>query len=110
MLITRVAIADPGPVPPAPPFTHLNSPRVACLGTPQDPTECVQLQRGFYMDEPSFTRLDVEMKRLQDLETRLTAENKSLRQKVESWSPGWKLMTVTLLSGVGLGVYAAHKL
>jgi hypothetical protein len=54
--------------------------------------------------------LDSEMLRLQESETRLSAENKRLRQSVESWSPGWKSLAVAVGSGLALGWYLNSRL
>ncbi len=44
---------------------------------------------GRYLPEPAWVALDVEMRRLQTVETRLTAENTSLRKSVADAGPGW---------------------
>ena len=59
---------------------------------------------------PAWDKLDVETKRLQDAETRLTAENKSLRAQAGGWRPGWRLIATTLLVGTALGAYGHSKL
>lgn len=53
--------------------------------------------------------LDAEIRRLQELETRLVAENRSLRDSAKSWQPGWKTLLVTLATGISVGVYAGLK-
>lgn len=57
----------------------------------------------------AVTKLDVEIKRLQEAETRLSAENHSLRDTAKSWQPGWKTLLVTLATGISVGVYAGLK-
>ena len=69
-----------------------------------------QLPPGYFMDEPTHDKLDAEMKRLQDSETRLTAENASLVKATSGWQPGWYTLAITLASGVALGWYAKSKL
>ena len=60
---------------------------------------------------PAWSKLDAEMRRLQDAETRLTAENQSLRTQAGSgWRPGWKLLATTLVIGTALGAYGRSKL
>lgn len=59
---------------------------------------------------PAWDKLDAEMKRLQDAETRLTAENKSLRAQAGGWRPGWRLIATTLVVGTALGAYGRSKL
>lgn len=59
---------------------------------------------------PSWDKLEVELRRLQDEETRRLAENKYLRDQAASWRPGWKTLLTTTLSGFLGGVYAYHRL
>lgn len=118
-----VATADPGaptPAPttdlppaaatssPAPSFAHLNSPREACTLTTTP--SCVLLAPGYYLDESAWATRDAELKRLQDAETRLAAENQSLRGALDGWQPGWKTLVLTLASGLALGAYLDHAL
>ncbi len=98
------AVAEP------PSFAHLLSPRLACLGTLQAPTECIQLSPGYFFDEPTYNKLDTEMKRLQDAETRLQAENESFRKFAATWQPGWLTIGTALVAGVALGVYVDRKI
>src|SRR4051812_44078966 len=105
LLVTRQAYGDAAD---APSPTHMHSPRIACREA--DPTSCIRLREGWYLDEPGYTALDVEMKRLQDAETRLTAENTSLRSTASGWSPGWRTIAAALVVGIGLGIYVDHKL
>lgn len=62
------------------------------------------------LDGLSWQKQDDEVRRLQELETRLTAENASLRETASGWQPGWKLMLATLVVGVAGGVYIHSKL
>lgn len=61
------------------------------------------LPPGHFYDEGTNKALDDEMKRLQDQETRLTAENKSLTASMNTWTPGWFTVTLAILVGVGAG-------
>ncbi len=99
------AAADPVPVAP---FAHLHSPRLACRD--EVPTDCIELRPGYYYDEPEWSLLDTEIRRLQTAETRLTAENKSLRDTASGWTPGWRTLLGAVVTGVALGVYLDHKL
>lgn len=63
----------------------------------------VRLPPGWFLDEASYAALDTETKRLQDAETRLTAENGSLKQSLSGWQPGWYTMASVLLGGLVLG-------
>ena len=69
-----------------------------------------QLPPGYFLDEDSYTKLDAEMRRLQEQETRLGAENRSLRGTLSSWQPGWIVVTVAIASGVALGWYVNSQL
>lgn len=62
------------------------------------------LPPGRFFDEPTWEMLDQELKRLQDQENRLGAENKSLRDSLGGWRPGWITVTSFLLLGVASGV------
>jgi hypothetical protein len=108
MLAGPPAAADPAPPPPAPSFEHLNSPRQACRVA--DPASCVVLAPGYYLDEAAWAKREAELKRLQDAETRLSAENKSLRGTVATWQPGWMTLVVAIAVGAASGVYVRSKL
>ena len=62
------------------------------------------------LTQPSWDKLEVELRRLQDEETRRLAENKYLRDQASKWRPGWKTILTTSLSGFLGGVYAYHRL
>lgn len=62
------------------------------------------------LDAPSWDLLDAEMRRLQELETRITAENRSLRETASSWQPGWRTMAITLAVGLAGGAYAYYRI
>lgn len=63
------------------------------------------LPPGRFIEEMEFEKWEIELKRLQDAETRLTAENDTLHKLTESWQPGWKTLAITLASGIAIGVY-----
>lgn len=125
VLLAPDAVADPAPITPAaelaidsattpttpaptPTLVHLKSPRRACrLANPDD---CATLGPGYFLDEDSYARLDVETRRLQDTETRLKAENQSLRGTLASWQPGWITSLVILSAGFAAGIYVEHRL
>lgn len=44
---------------------------------------------GFFVPAPLWATLDAEIKRLQEAETRLAAENASLRASANDDGPGW---------------------
>lgn len=113
-LSARAAHGD-APTPPEPPlvaplqpgtgFLHLRS----STSVATDGGTNLRLPPGYYLDEPTWEKLDSEFRRLQDAETRLTAENKSMRTTTQSWQPGWKALTITLVVGFAGGVYLRGK-
>lgn len=54
----------------------------------------------------TWTELDIEVRRLQDAETRLTAERDSLRKSAHSSLWSWRTLSVAgaLVTGVGIGI------
>lgn len=70
----------------------------------------LELPPGYFYDEALHAALDVEVKRLQDVETRLTAENKSLRATLSTWQPPTYILVTTFVMGLGIGAYLVSKL
>lgn len=70
----------------------------------------LRLPPGWFLDEAAWAVLDTETRRLQDAETRLTAENKSLRTATESWQPGWYTLVTAFAGGCALTWYVKSKL
>lgn len=70
----------------------------------------LDLPPGYFYDEALHAALDVEVKRLQDVETRVTAENKSLRETLSTWQPPVYLLVTTFVIGVAAGAYLVYKL
>lgn len=68
------------------------------------------LPAGRFIVEPRFEEDEAELKRLQEAEVRLTAENKSLRASTSGWQPGWKTLTATMITGVLAGLYIRDRL
>ncbi len=68
------------------------------------PNGIYTLPPGHFFDDPTWNMVDEELKRLQDQEHRLGAENKSLRESLGGWRPGWLTVTSFLLLGVAGGV------
>jgi len=60
-------------------------------------------------DAPEVKKIDDDRKADQDKITNLTAQNKKYEELMSSWSPGWKTLTITLISGVALGWYLHDK-
>lgn len=59
----------------------------------------------YLMSEPQWEHLDAEVKRLQDAETRLTAENKVLQSSDSGPSIGWKMLISATVVGIAVGYY-----
>ena len=53
--------------------------------------------------------LDNEVRRLQEQETRLSAENKSLKKSADNWNLGWYGVAAGALIGVAAGIYVGLK-
>lgn len=69
----------------------------------------LRLPPGYYLDEENYKKLDVEVHRLQDVETRYFAENGALKSSLDGWQPGWRTLVVTLTVGFVGGLYVASK-
>lgn len=69
-----------------------------------DQGERLRVPAGYYFTNGAYEKVDAEMVRLQDLGTRLTAENKSLR-KLATEGPGWG--TVGLIAAAVAAGFAA---
>lgn len=87
---------------------HIQTPAPRKLCKLDEPPTCIVLQPGRFLDETAWGELDMEVRRLQDLETRLTAENAFMRKTVHGWVPGWKVVAGTFVSGFIAGVVAYH--
>lgn len=90
-LIAREARAD---------IYHVKSPSTL---TTEKGSE-LKLPPGYFLDERTWQERDLELKRLQEQEARLKAENKSLRASASS--PTWLTVTTSAI-GVALAVTAA---
>ncbi len=62
----------------------------------------LRLPPGYFLDEKSWQERDLEMRRLQEQETRLGAENRSLRESADKFP--WVAAGVTGAAGVAIGV------
>lgn len=69
----------------------------------------LRLPPGYFLDETSWAKLDAETRRLQERETRLKAENESLRKSARSISFGWYALAGAFVLGASLGAYAATR-
>ena len=63
-----------------------------------------QLPPGHYLDMFTWEMLDNEVRRLQDQETRLVAENKSLRTSLKNAEPGWLTLVLMVAGTVATGI------
>lgn len=61
----------------------------------------LSLPPGYFLDEETWQERDLELKRLQEQETRLVAENKSLRESASF--PPWATAALGAV-GIALGV------
>jgi hypothetical protein len=87
---------------------RITEPALVC--TLAHPERCAQLRPGRYLDEERWSLLDAEVRRLQTAETRLTAENQSMRKSLAGWTPGWKTLALALASGLAGGAFLVAKL
>jgi hypothetical protein len=63
----------------------------------------LRLPPGYFLEESDWNRLDLEVKRLQDAETRLTVENKTLTDgRPGAWA-GWETVAGAFLLGTFAG-------
>lgn len=121
LLLVSSSIARGDDAPPAPceafppPVTH--EPDLAGPVRFRTPSAVVteggaslRLPAGYFLVDPLWTSWELELRRLQDAETRLAAENESLRRSAEEWQPGWKLLAGAVLTGLAAGAYGAYKL
>lgn len=90
----------------AEPLVHLQTPSAVQT----DGGSTLRLPPGYFLEEPMWRDLDAEQRRLQEAETRLKAENASLRKQAAAWQPGWYTLGTVLLVGVAAGYYVHDKL
>lgn len=106
------AWGDPAPAPapaPAPSLTgyiHLQS--GSHIST--DGGTKLDLPPGYFFDEPTFNKLDADVKQLQDDNTSKDAQIKVYRAQVEKWQPGWMTLAGAVVGGIVLGWYLHEKL
>ena len=60
----------------------------------------LELPAGWWLVPPlNWSALDTELRRLQDAETRLAAENASLKEAARNWRPAWYYIAGALSLG-----------
>lgn len=107
---TTSATVEPAspPAPVLPPPLHFARPIVITTATGR----MLDAPPGYYLADPTFAALDAELRRAQDAETRLGAENESLRRSA-SERPGLALLLVAaaigVAAGMGVGVYVFRR-
>lgn len=86
--------------------------RWLCVPPPSgiQPERCLTVPPGRFIDEDTWARIDAKAKRLQDAETRLTAENKEFRKQQSSWQPGWRVMVGVAVTSFVSGLYVYNQL
>jgi hypothetical protein len=93
------------------PSTHIKlSTGDGILSTPDNKLYVVP-KNSHILIGSKWDELDREMFRLQEAETRLIAENQSLRKSQDGWKPGWVITTVVALGTViATGWYIQSKI
>lgn len=99
------AAADP-PACADPCYLHITVP----VTIHSDDGDELRLPPGFFRDEPSHERWESELERLQETETRLSAENESLRESAREWRPSWHTLVGALALGIAGGFAIAVAL
>lgn len=98
----RAAAADPAPPIAPPPVFHLPEPSTLTThaGT------VLTLPPGYVLDEPSYAKIDADLKDQQTIITRLTAENNSYKITAGAWRPSLWIIAGAVASGIVVGWYA----
>lgn len=103
-LVLHAADAAGEPVGPDNPPLHLTTPsHVITQGGSE-----LDLPPGYFLDDEQWSALDTELRRLQDEETRLGAENQSLRASAHSGAPWWAIGAAVVVGAVA-GAYAWER-
>lgn len=99
------AAADPAP-PELTNYLHFQTPShiVTDGGSKRD------LPPGYFFDEPTFGKLDADVRALQDANTSKDAQIRVYRAELEKWQPGWVTLGAAVLGGFALGWYVHDKL
>lgn len=108
-LLTASAAADGLEPSPAPPATVLAPWRILSASslTTEAGSTLALPPRVMIVTEDGWQALDDEVRRLQEAEVRLQAENASLRASASPGGPGWGTLAL-VVSAFGAGIAVAH--
>lgn len=106
-MLSGPAWGDPTPI--APDLTHYIHLQSGSHVSTDGGTK-VDLPPGYFMDEPTFKKLDDDVKQLQNDNTSKDAQIKVYKAQVEKWQPGWMALAGAIVGGVVLGWYLHDKL
>lgn len=103
-MAARVAAEPPPacPTPGVPCHLRMREP----VTVQKDDGTSYRLPQGHFLDTFTWELLDNEVKRLQDQENRLTAENISLKNNLKNATPGWPMLLVVVAGAVVTGLTA----
>lgn len=99
LLLTSRAVADPPPAEPPAPCEEADRCALRLTKGAQTPGGLV-LPPGYYLTPETWQRLDDELRRLQEAETRLAAEREVLVKKAR---PTWWWAAGALAAGIAAG-------
>lgn len=104
-LLVAAALLAPRPAGGESTFVHVKSPSEVRT----DKGGSARLPPGYFLDEATWERLDAEVRRLQGVETRIVAENASLRASAREFSFKWYWVAGAFALGAAAGAYAALR-
>lgn len=107
-LVSRAAADPPAPTstPDLTHYLHIEDP--STLTTQFG--SVLPLPPGYFLDEPTFNKLNADFKALQDGNTSKDAQIKVYKAEIEKWQPGWVTLASALVGGCALGWYLHDKL
>jgi hypothetical protein len=73
-----------------PPWRFSSAPTCTVIPGASTPDVTIALPPGYYLADSAWDKLDLELHRLQEQETRLTAENEVFRKHARAGSLGWR--------------------
>lgn len=100
------ALGEPATYPPPaevpPPWRFGGSPTCTVAGL------TIELPPGYYLAESAWSKLDLELKRAQDAETRLAAENNVFRRHAAAGNLGWRGTALLVSTAFAAGAAATY--